>query len=150
MPGYTKKALKQFQHELHKHQQQPFPTVPIQYGAKKQYATQEFKASLLDAKGKKFTQQVCCKILFLDRVVDSTLLYLISAIATQSSKPTEDTTKQTIKLLYCIVTQQEAVLTYQASDMKLAAHSDMSYLNNPKARIRAGRHIFLVKWFNSA
>ena len=53
IPRYTMKALKQFQHRLHKQQQQPLPTVRIKYGTKKQYATQESKASLLDAKGKK-------------------------------------------------------------------------------------------------
>jgi hypothetical protein len=143
MPGYVKKALKQFQHELRKQQQQPFPTVPIKYGAKKQYATQESKAPLLDAKGKKFIQQVCGKFLFLGRAVDSTLLCPISAIASQSSKPTEDTLKQTKQLLDYIATQEEAVLTYHASDMKLAAHSDASYLSEPKARSRAGGHFFL-------
>jgi len=81
MSGYIKKALKQYQHKLRKHQQQPFPTVPIKYGAKKQHATQESKAPLLDAKGKKFIQYVCGKRLFLDRAVDSTLLCPISAIA---------------------------------------------------------------------
>ena len=45
MPGYTKKALKQFQHKLRKHQQQLFPTVPKSYGAKKQYATHESKTT---------------------------------------------------------------------------------------------------------
>ena len=143
MPGYVKKALKQFQHELRKQQQQPFPTVPIKYGAKKQYATQESKAPLLDAKGKKFIQQVCGKFLFLGRAVDSTLLCPISAIASQSSKPTEDTLKQTKQLLDYIATQEEAFLTYHASDMKLAAHSDASNLSEPKARSRAGGHFFL-------
>ena len=35
------------------------------------------------------------------------------------------------------------MLTYNASDMKLAAHSDASYLSEPKARSRAGGHCFL-------
>ena len=35
------------------------------------------------------------------------------------------------------------MLTYHASDMKLAAHSDASYLSEPKARSRAGGHFFL-------
>jgi hypothetical protein len=59
MPGYIKKALKLFQHDIRKQQQQLFPTVPLHYGPKKQYATQESKAPCLDAKGKKFIQQVC-------------------------------------------------------------------------------------------
>jgi hypothetical protein len=105
MPGYTNKALKQFQHELHKCEQQPSPTVPIKYGAEKQYATQESKNPLLDEKGKKFIQQACGKFLFLGRVGDSTLLCPISAIASYSSKPTEDTLKQTKQLLDYIATQ---------------------------------------------
>ena len=143
MPGYVKKALKQFQHVMKKEQNQPFPSAPIKYGAKRQYATQESKAPLLDKQGKKFIQQVCGKFLFLGRAVDSTLLCPISAIASQSATPTEDTMKQTRQLLDYLSTQEEAVLTYNASDMKLAVHSDASYLSVPKARSRAGGHFFL-------
>ena len=50
---------------------------------------------------------------------------------------------QTHQLLDYVATQEEAVLTYHASDMKLAAHSDASYLSEPKARSRAGGHFFL-------
>jgi hypothetical protein len=81
MPGYIQKALKQFQHVASTKQQQPYPSAPINYGAKKQYATQQSSSPLLDAKGKKFIQQVCGKFLFLGRAVDSTLLCPISAIA---------------------------------------------------------------------
>ena len=143
MPGYVAKALKQFNHTPQKKQHQPYPSVKINYGAKKQYATQQSDAPLLDKKGKKFIQQVCGKFLFLGRAVDSTLLCPISAIASQSSKPTEDTLKQTKQLLDYIATQEEAIITYNASDMKLAAHSDASYLSEPKARSRAGGHFFL-------
>ena len=38
IPGYVKRALKRFQHELHKVQNQPYPHVPPNYGAKVQYA----------------------------------------------------------------------------------------------------------------
>ena len=83
------------------------------------------------------------KFLFLGRAVDSTLLCPISAIASQSAKPTEETLNQTKQLLDYVATQEEAVLTYHASDMKLAAHSDASYLSEPKARSRTGGHFFL-------
>ena len=75
--------------------------------------------------------------------MDSTILCPISAIALQSSSPIEDTTKQTKQLLYYIATQEEAVLTYNASGMKLAAHSDASYLSEPKSRSQSGGHLFL-------
>ncbi len=81
--------------------------------------------------------------MFLGQAVDSTLLCPISAIASQSSKPTEDTMHHTQKLLDYLATQEDAVLTYNASDMILAVHSNACYLREPKARSRAGGHFFL-------
>ncbi len=124
-------------------QYSPYPSVPIQYGAKKQYATQESTAPLLDNKAKCFIQQVCGKLLLLGRAVDSTLLCPISAIASQSSKPTTDTMQQTLQLLDYLATQEDAVLSYHASDMLLAVHSNASYLSEPKACSRANGHFFL-------
>jgi hypothetical protein len=144
MPGYKDKALRQFQHQKPSEpQHSPFECATINYGAKKQYATQESTAPLLDKKGKRFIQRVCGKFLFLGRAVDPTLLCPISAIASQSAKPTTETLKRTLQLLDYIATQEDAVITYHASDMKLAAHSDASYLSEPKARSRAGGHFFL-------
>ena len=54
MPGSVQKALKQFHHMLTKQPHQPYPSAPINYGAKQQYATQESNAMRLDKKGKKF------------------------------------------------------------------------------------------------
>jgi hypothetical protein len=51
--------------------------------------------------------------------------------------------KQTRQLLDYIASQEDAVITYQASDMILAVHSDTSYLSEPKARSHAGGHFFL-------
>ena len=51
--------------------------------------------------------------------------------------------KQTKQLLNNTATQEEAVLAFNASDMKLAAHSNANYLSEPKARSRAGGQIFL-------
>eukprot|EP00804_Cyclotella_cryptica_P002338 CCRYP_004053-RI/>CCRYP_004053-RI protein AED:0.50 eAED:0.38 QI:0/-1/0/1/-1/1/1/0/247 len=51
--------------------------------------------------------------------------------------------EQTKQLLDYIATQDDAVITYNASDMVLAVHSDASYLSEPKARSRAGGHFFL-------
>ena len=51
--------------------------------------------------------------------------------------------RHTRLLLDYVAFQEEAVLTYHASDMKLAAHSDASYLSEPRARSRAGGHFFL-------
>jgi hypothetical protein len=126
MPGYKDKALRQFQHQkLPEPQHSPFKCATINYGAKKQYATQESTARLLDKKGKRFIQRVCGKFLFLGRAVNPTLLCPISVIASQSAKPTTETLKRTLQLLDYIATQ------------------DASYLSEPKACSRAGGHFFL-------
>ena len=91
MPNYVTKDLKKFKHKWQKKQHQPYQSNPIIYDAKRQYDTPTSTAPLLDKKGKKFIQQVCGKYLFLGRAVDSTLLSPISAIASQSATPTEDT-----------------------------------------------------------
>jgi hypothetical protein len=133
MPNYVQKALKQFQHKAGKLQHAPYQSAPIQYGAKKQYATQKSKVPLLDNKAKQFIQQICSKFLFLGRAVDSTLLCPISTVALQSSKPTEDTMQQTLQLFDYLAMQEGAVLSYHANDMVLAVHSNASYLSKPKA-----------------
>lgn len=115
MSGYVEQALLQFQHVLGKKQNQPFPHMPIDYGAKKQYTTEASKALPVDAKTKKFNQKVCGKFSFYARAIDSTLLAPISAIALQATAPTEETLQQTKQLLDYLVTQEEAVLTDNAS-----------------------------------
>jgi hypothetical protein len=52
------------------------------------------QAPSLDAKGKKIIQQVCGKFFFLGQAIDGTLLAPISALLSQSAKPTEDTMGQ--------------------------------------------------------
>jgi len=51
--------------------------------------------------------------------------------------------KQTRQLLYYLASQDDAVLTYNASEMTLGVHSDGSFLSEPNARSRAGGHFFL-------
>ena len=51
--------------------------------------------------------------------------------------------RQTLQLLNYLATQEDAVLSYHASDMVLAVHSNASYFSKPKARSRAGGHFFL-------
>jgi hypothetical protein len=91
MPGYVRRTLKLFQHQLTFMQDAPYPSMPIRYGAKQQYAMQESMAPPLSANDKKFIQQVCGKILFLGRAVDSTIVCPVSTITAQSSQPTEET-----------------------------------------------------------
>ena len=43
-----------------------------------------------------------------------------------------------------MATQEEAVLTFQASNMVLAIHSNASYLSKPKSCSRARGHMFMA------
>ena len=54
-----------------------------------------------------------------------------------------ETQKSINQLLYYCGTYPDDGIVYQSSDMILNAHSDAGFINETKARIRAGAHIFL-------
>ena len=51
--------------------------------------------------------------------------------------------EHTKQLLDYLASQEEAVITYPTIDMTLVVHSDTGYLNEPKAKSKAGGHFFL-------
>ena len=71
------------------------------------------------------------------------MLTPLSALAAQQAKPTKETMQRVKQFLEYAASQEPAVLTYRKSDMKLAIHSDAGYLNESKARSRAGGHFFM-------
>jgi hypothetical protein len=145
MPGHVRKALTRFQHPPPaKRQDQPYPHVKPNYGAKKQYSQEEDDSPALSKSGEKIIQEVCGVFLFLARVVDGGLLPTLGSLASQQANPTERTMELCKKFLDFMSCQEEAILTYRASDMVLAIHSVASYLSEPKARSRAGGHMFMV------
>jgi hypothetical protein len=73
------------------------------------------------------------------------MLVALSAIATEQGTPTENTIRRVYQFLDYAATHPEAVVTYKASNMVLAIHSDASFLSEPKSRSRAGGHFFLSK-----
>ena len=75
---------------------------------------------MLGKEVKKFTSTEVhmWKIPFLGRAVDSILLRPI-----RSAAPTENTMNQALQVLDYISTQEEAVLAYNVSDMKLVVDS---------------------------
>ena len=73
---------------------------------------------------RKFIQQVCGKFLFYGKAADSTILTSLSAIASQQTNPTTDTMAKVKQLLDYLASQEEATLTYSASDVILAVHSN--------------------------
>jgi hypothetical protein len=49
-----------------------------------------------------------------------------------------------LQFLDYTASQEDAIITYQASEMRLAIHSNALYLSEPNARSRAGGHIFMA------
>ena len=144
MPGYNKKGLTRFQHKTPtKRQDSPYEHARPNYGAKEQYAPEEDSTAPLNADDKKTIQQINGTYLFSARAIDSPLLVTLGSLTSEQANPTEKTKSKAQRLLDFISTQEDPVLTYRASAMILAAHSDASYLSEPKARSRAGGHIFL-------
>ncbi len=149
MPGYIQKALKQFQHlPPSKPQNQPHPHIPPTYGAKVQYTEPEDTLPKPSKDGKRFIQEVTGTFLFYGRAIDSTMLTALSGLASEQANPTEATMQICKQFLDYAASQEEAIVTYKKSDMKLAIHSDASYLSEPKAQSQAGGHFFLTKQHN--
>jgi hypothetical protein len=133
MIPYLQKALRQFDNVIPtKFQDSPYPHVETKYGAKQQFAEYDTSAPV-GKEEQKHVQQVTGKFNWYAQSVDSTMLTPISALASQQSKPTVETMKQAQHFLDYAATQEPAVLTYRASDMILAIHSDASYLNEEPA-----------------
>ncbi len=143
MPGYISKALQQFRLEWPcRLQNSPHPHEAPTYKAKAQYVEMETPSIPLDKEGQKFVQAVTGTLLYYSQAVDPTMLVALNAIATQQASPTQKTMDRVKQLLDYCASQEEAILTYHSSDKVLAIHSDAGYLNESKARIRAGGDSF--------
>ena len=108
-----------------------------------QYADSEGEYPAVSPQEKKFIQEATGTFLHYARAVDATMLPDLGSIATQQASPTENTTKKVNFFLDYAVSHPDAIITYRASDMVLAAHSDASYFSESKARSRTGGNIFM-------
>ena len=139
MSGYVKKALTP-------PGKATGPTLPPRqtklWG--KKYSQEDDDSPALNKARKKIIQEVCGVFLLLARAVNGGLLPALSSLASQQANPTENTMGLCKQFLDFMSTQEDAVLTYQASDMVLTIHSDMSYLSKPKPRSRAGGHMYMA------
>jgi hypothetical protein len=72
------------------------------------------------------------------------MLTRLSTLASEQSAPTEATMDKCLQFLDYMASQEEAILTYKASTMVLAIHSNASYLSKPKACSRASGHMFMA------
>jgi hypothetical protein len=114
------------------------------YGAKEQHANPIDDSPPLNKAGKKFIQEVTGVFLFLVRAVNLTMLTPLSALALEQATLTKQTMEKCLQFLDYAALQEEAIITYRASNMKLAIHSDALYLSKPKARSQARGHMFMA------
>ena len=142
MPGYLDKAFVRFEDEKPmKIQTSSHPHVIPQYGAKTQYA--EIDSPPLSKEETTHVQAVAGTLLYHARAVDPTILPALSAIAPKQAKLTQETMKNVKQLVDYCATQEDAIITYNASKMILVVHSDAGFANEKKLRSRAGGHFFL-------
>jgi hypothetical protein len=144
MTKYVECALARFNHPApEKPQHQPHQHSIPTYGATAQYAKSKGTSQRLSPAEKKYIQEVIGVFLYYGRVIDSTMLTALSAIASAQAEPTEETMTHCKQFLNYAATHQDAILTYKSSNMVLVVHSDASYLSEPKAQSQAGGQFFL-------
>ena len=105
--------------------------------------TEEDTSPKLNNEGIKRIQAIVGALLYYARAVHNILLVGMSAIGDQQAAATEQTAVDIDQILDYVSTYPNNGITYRASDMILAAHSDAGFNNEFKARSRAGAHIFL-------
>ena len=112
MEPYLRKALRQFDNLVpKKRQDSPYPHIEPKYGAKVQFAEYD-DSPAVGKDGQTHIQKVNGKFLWYGRAVDPTTLVPLSALASQQSKPTQNTMNKSQHFLYYMATQEPAVLTY--------------------------------------
>jgi hypothetical protein len=73
------------------------------------------------------------------------MLVALGMIAAEQANPTQKTIEKCKQFLDYAATQEDVVITYRASDMILAIHSDASYLSELRARSGVSRHFASAK-----
>ncbi len=97
----------------------------------------------LSKEEKTYIQEVIGTFLYYSRCVDALMLPALGTLATQQASPTKNTMKKIKQFLDFAATHTDAVVTYHASNMVLAGHSNASYLSKSNAQSRAGGYFFM-------
>ncbi len=144
MLNYIPEALTRFQHPTPRiPQHQPYPHVKPTYGAKVPVHRRCGLILATPQTGQKYIQEVIGMLLYYARCVNNTMLPALGSLATQQANPTQNTKKMVHQLLDYAATHPNTNITYRASDIVLADHSNASYLSETNARSGAGGHFFM-------
>jgi hypothetical protein len=141
MQDYNSKVHTKYKHPRpRKPVLSPYRAANISFGTKVQYTAEPDSMPALNEAGIKQVQGIVGALLYYARAVDNKLLHALSKIGTQQATATEAPNARVNHLLDYCATYPNNGISYQASSMILAAHSDAAY---SKARSRAGAHIML-------
>ena len=146
IPEYCIKALIRFKHPTPtKQQHSPYPWQPPRYGQMIQYAVQpKDPNNKLSPIQLKLLQEIVGTFRFYADTVDATMIMPVSALSTDANNvETRELERRKNHFLDYVATYPDAKLKYIASDMHLWAHTDASYLSEPRARSRAGGFYYL-------
>jgi hypothetical protein len=144
MLKYVPEALMRFQCKAPSTpQHQPYPHIKPTYGGTHQYAEASDMSELLSKESKMYIQEVIGTFLYYARCVDSSMFPALGMLATQQAMPTKNMMKKIKQFLNYASINHNAVITYHASDMVLAGHSDALYLSESNVQSRAGGLFFM-------
>ena len=147
MDGYIQKLRQKYDHPNPKKPQlSPHAHIPIDYGANQQISTPEYTSKTLDKKGIYWVQGIVWALQYVERAVNNKLLVALSNIGNQKKTATENINMEINQLLDYVATYPDDGILFRASGMVLAAYADAGFLNETKARSRAGEPIFLTEY----
>ena len=124
-------------------QHSPYKHAPIIYGAKVQYASEDDSSPSLDSYDNLCVHSIVGALLFYSRAVDNKLPVALKELGQQQASATPATNNDIMQLLDYLATYPRDGITFRASNMVLAAHSDAAYLNVAKSCSHSGAHIML-------
>ena len=146
MDGYISNLLPKYGHKAPtKPQLSPQRHRKINYGSKEQLVAEEDTSPKLNNVGIKCVQGILGALLYYARAFHNRLLVGMREIGAQQASASEQTAAAIDQILDHVATYPNDGITYRASDMILAAHSDAGFNNESKARSHAGAHIFLLE-----
>ena len=124
------------QYPPHKHR-------TIDHGAKQQIVQPKDTSPHLYDKGIKRVQGNFGALLYVGRAVNYRILVALSTIVYQQAGETKETADAIEQLIDYVATYPDDGILFRKSDMLLVAHADTGFINESKACIRVGAHIFL-------
>jgi hypothetical protein len=139
MPGYIKKVLQQYKHEMPKRlQRSPYPVAKIKYGKAAQDPILEDTTRDTSNEEILKVQQVVESILDYARAVDLTVLMSLSTVATEQAKAKVHTTKTMEQLLYYMVSNPDATMR--------SCRTSTQMPHTPQLEMEGAEHVTTSSW----